>query len=497
MDPTPVDLAIIGGGVNGCGIARDAAGRGLSVLLVERGDLSGGTSSASTKLVHGGLRYLESLEFRLVRESLHERRILRRIAPHIVRPLRFILPCQKDGRPEFMIRAGLWLYDRLDGHRDLPPTRSLDLRHDEAGTPLQPGYRRGYEYSDCWVDDARLVVLNALDAAGHGARIHTRTELMTATPTGDHWQLQFRDLRSGRTDQASARILVNATGPWIGEVIRDRLHRPEPRQTRLVRGSHIVLPRLFDHDRAYIFQNPDRRILFALPYERDFTLIGTTESEFTGDPAAATADPAEIAYLCDMASRHFARPVRPEEVTATFSGVRPLHEKADVPAREASRGYTLEHETVGEAALLHVFGGKITTYRQLAETALDRLAGLLPQTGGAWTADTPLPGGDLPEGGLPALVDELQNASVDPPLALRLAQAYGTRAREIAAALTGPTGPGQCFGAGFHEREAEYLVQHEWAETAEDILWRRTKLGLHMDEAGRGRLQEWMQHRSA
>jgi glycerol-3-phosphate dehydrogenase len=482
--PAAYDLAIIGGGINGCGIARDAAGRGLAVYLCEMGDLAGGTSSRSTGLIHGGLRYLEHYDFRLVREALREREVLWRSAPHIVRPLRFVLPYRLGLRPAWLLRLGLFVYDHLGGRKLLPPTRVLDLASDPAGAALKPGiFRTGFEYSDCRVDDARLVLLNARDAADRGATIHTRTRVVAARRAAA-WQVTIEDTLSGRSETIAARALVNAAGPWVASILALCLGRPGREHVRLVRGSHIVVPRLFDHDRGYMFQNLDGRIVFAIPYERAYTLIGTTDRDFAGDPAAVVATTEEIAYLCDAVSFYFARPVVPADVVWSFSGVRPLHgDRAGAPDA-TTRDYVLELDAApGEAALLSVFGGKITTYRRLAEAALDRLAPHLPPQArqrAGWTRHAPLPGGDFAVDGLAPLAAALatEYAFLTSAHAGRLAAAYGTKAREILGSARAAADLGIWFGATLTQAEVRYLMTQEWARTADDVLWRRTKLGL-------------------
>lgn len=484
------DLAIIGGGVNGCGIARDAAGRGLSVLLCEKGDLASGTSSASTKLIHGGLRYLEHYEFRLVRESLSEREVLLKLAPHIVRPLRFVLPHHAGLRPAALIRLGLFLYDHLGGRRLLPASRGLDLKRDPAGAPLKPTFTRGFEYSDCWVDDARLVVLNAVDAAARGAAIRVRVEVTSATRQGDRWRLTLTDRLTGARSTEEARVLVNAAGPWVGEVLSQRLGLVGPPRVRLVKGSHIVVPRLFDHERAYIFQNADRRVVFAIPYEQDFTLIGTTDVDYAGDLTRVEISPEEVDYLCQAASVYFTRAVRPADVVWSYAGVRSLPDDGGA-AQELSRDFVLELDGgSGEPPLLSIIGGKITTYRRLAEAALRKLAPWLKGAGPAWTHRAPLPGGDLPAGGTAQLARELQNVcpAMGAELADRLARTYGSAARGMFSGALG-----QRFGADLHQPELEHLLRSEWAVTAEDVLWRRTKLGLRFSAAEARSLDEWMQ----
>jgi len=467
------DLAIIGGGINGAGIARDAAGRGLSVLLVEQGDLASGTSSASTKLIHGGLRYLEYYEFRLVRESLAEREVLLRAAPHIIWPLRFVLPYRPGGRPWWMLRTGLFIYDHLGGRKLLPPTRALDLRDDPAGAPLQDDLRRGYEYSDCWADDARLVVLTARDAADRGADIRPRTRCLSARADGELWALT---LSGGVTERA--RVLVNAAGPSVSRVLTDVVHQNDPMRVRMVKGSHIVVKRLFAHDRCYILQNPDGRICFAIPYQNDFTLIGTTDEDYDGDPADVAIRGEEITYLCGAISAWFRRPVTPADVVWTYAGVRPLRDDGATAAQEATRDYVLELR--GSPPVLSVFGGKITTFRRLAEAAMDRLTPLFPGLKPRWTATATLPGGDFPWDGFAALRDDLirRYPFLPEPTATRLTRAHGTRAASLLGDARAMTDLGTVFGADLTEREVDWLVRTEWACTAQDVLWRRSKLGL-------------------
>jgi glycerol-3-phosphate dehydrogenase len=490
------DIAIIGGGINGCGVARDAAGRGLSVLLAEQGDLASGTSSASTKLIHGGLRYLEQYEFGLVRSSLREREVLLRLAPHIVRPMRFVLPHHRGLRPAFLIRLGLFLYDHLGGGRHiLPPSRSLELSRVAAGQPLKPMFRRAFEYSDCWVDDARLVVLNAVDAAARGADIRVRTQVVSAQRTPSHWRITLRNRISGQEETVAARVLVNAAGAWAANGPAEGIAAGRRAAIRLVKGSHIVVRRLFEHESAYIFQNADRRIIFAIPYEQDYTLIGTTDVDFTGDPSGVTISKEEADYLCRAVSEYFAAPVSPADVVWSYAGVRSLYDDGERSAQDATRDFVLELEgAAAEPALLTIIGGKITTYRHLAEEALLKLAPVLPQAGPAWTRDVPLPGGDFAHNELERLAVELAAAvpALGAATALRLVRTYGTTAREIFVARQDAPGLGVHFGAGFYEREAAHLVRHEWAMTADDVLWRRTKLGLHIGDSGRRQLADWL-----
>ena len=488
------DLLVIGGGVNGCGIARDAAGRGLAVTLVEKGDLAGATSSASTKLIHGGLRYLEHREFRLVREALIEREVLLRAAPHIVWPLRFVLPHHKGLRPWPVLRLGLFLYDHLGGRRILPPTRTLDLRRDPAGAPLQPHYRRGFEYSDCWVEDARLVVLNARDAADRGATVLTRMRCLAARREDGLWRATLRDEANGATREVAARALVNAAGPWVGEML-GAAGQNAPARVRLVKGSHIVTRRLYGHDRCYIFQNADGRICFAIPYEEDFTLIGTTDEEFAGDPAGVAISEGETAYLCRAVSDYFRQAVTPADVVWSYAGVRPLYDDGASRAQEATRDYVLTLDAPeGGAPLLSVFGGKITTYRRLAEAAMARLAPHLPGLGAPWTAGAALPGGEFPWNGAPRLVVDLRARYpfLAPALARRLVRQYGTRAGAVLGDARSMAALGRDFGAGLTEREVAWQRREEWVRTAADLLWRRSKLGLRIDAAGQAALAAYL-----
>ena len=490
----PFDLLIVGGGVNGCGIARDAAGRGLSVLLAEQGDLGGATSSASTKLFHGGLRYLEYWEFRLVREALRERETLLRAMPHISWPLRFVLPHHKGLRPAWLVRLGLFLYDNLGGREILPGSRSLDLTRDPAGAVLKPEFSRGFEYSDCWVEDSRLVVLNARDAAARGAEVLTRTRVESARREGGLWRAALRNAETGELREAHARVLVNAAGPWVARVIGETAGVNTADRIRLVRGSHIVTRRLFDHDRPYIFQNADGRVVFAIPYEGEFTLIGTTDRDHDGEPSEAVCTPEEADYLRRAASEYFREEVRPEDVVWTYSGVRPLYDDGATSATAATRDYVLKVEGgAGTPPMLNVFGGKITTYRRLAEAAMAKLA---PFTGPErrWTAGVPLPGGDFPVDGVGRLAAELREGRgwLTEAWALRLVRAYGTEAREILGEARRPEDLGRAFGATLTEAEVRWQMSREWARTAEDVVWRRTRLGLKMTAAEIAALDAFM-----
>jgi len=498
----PFDIAVIGGGINGAGIARDAAGRGWSVFLAEKGDLASATSSASTKLIHGGLRYLEYYEMRLVREALLERETLWRIAPHIIWPLRFVLPHHKGLRPAWLLRLGLFLYDHLGGRKLLPATRTLALRQDAAGAPLKPAFTLGFEYSDCWVEDSRLVVLNARDAADRGAEIATRTSIVNGTREDGCWLLTVRDEDTGALSEVRARTLVNAAGPWVAEVLNTIVHDNAAASVRLVKGSHIVVPKLYDHDRCYIFQNADRRIFFSIPYERDFTLIGTTDLDFEGDPRGVRASEAEIAYLCDGASDYFKVPVTPDQVVWTYSGVRPLYDDGASEAQAATRDYVLKLDApTDQPALLSIYGGKITTSRRLAESALAMLAPFLPtaRRRAGWTGVEPLPGGDFAVDGFDALVAGLvgRYPFLPPALARRLARAYGTKAADVLGTAATLDDLGRQFGAGLSAAEVDYLMHQEWASTAEDIVWRRSKLGLRLSKAEIAALDDYMQGKQA
>jgi glycerol-3-phosphate dehydrogenase len=473
------DLLVVGGGINGAGIARDAAGRGLKVLLCEQDDLAAHTSSASTKLIHGGLRYLEEFHFALVRKALIEREILLTAAPHIMRPLHFVMPHTPRLRPAWQIRAGLFLYDHLAARRRLSASAAIDLRHHIAGEALQQGYTRAFVYADVQTDDARLVVLNALDAQQRGAVILTRARCERLTPAEGGWSASI--VHGGVRSTVRARAAVNATGPWVDRFVHDATPLRTAHRVRLVRGSHVVVKRLFAHRFAYIFQNEDRRVVFAIPYEHDFTLIGTTDADYQGDPAAVRPDAGEKAYLCALADRYFRRPIDPKDVLWSFAGVRPLLADHSTDPMNVTRDYALELERT-PAPLLSVFGGKITTYRKLAESAVNMLAPLLGARERPWTATAKLPGGDLPRGTLAVFLRTVERRYPWLParLHLRYAHAYGTRIERV----LGDAGSLADLGAellpGLYEREVCYLCREEFAQTAEDILWRRTKLGLHL-----------------
>jgi glycerol-3-phosphate dehydrogenase len=481
------DLAVIGGGVNGAGIARDAAGRGLKVLLIEQGDLAGATSSASTKLIHGGLRYLEHYEFRLVREALTEREVLLRAAPHIVWPLRFVLPHHAGLRPWWLVRLGLLLYDHLGGRKILAPSRGIDLRTDPVGAPLRADYTRGFEYSDCGVDDARLVVFLARDAARHGAKIRTRTRCVGAHVVDGAWHLRLGD----GTDCA-ARALVNAAGPWVSQVMSEVIGHAAPTRVRLVKGSHIVVRRLFEHDRCYILQNRDGRVDFAIPYERDFTLIGTTDDDYAGDPSEVAVSDVEETYLRESVGAYLRRPIEAGDIVWRYAGVRPLRDDGASTAQEATRDYVLELE--GNPPLLSVFGGKITTHRRLAEAAMARLAPFFPGLRGDWTVSASLPGGDFPWDGVAALRQTTQRRYAFLPeyTVHRLVRGYGTLVPSVLGDAARMEDLGVCFGADLTEREVTWLRDTEWARTAEDVLWRRSKLGLRFSPDEASALARWL-----
>ncbi len=490
------DLAVIGGGINGTGIARDAAGRGLRVVLFEQNDLASGTSSASSKLIHGGLRYLEHGEFRLVRAALSEREVLLRAAPHLIRPLRFVLPLNKARRSAVLLRLGLLLYDWIGRREILPGTRELDLGSDKAGTPLRGEFRKAYEYSDCFADDARLVALNAVDAAERGAVIRTRTRCVRAERR-DVWQLTVET--GGVSGAVTARVLVNAAGAWVEAVAGSVLGQKVKPHLRLDKGSHIVVRRLYEHDRAYILQAADRRVVFAIPFAGDFTLIGTTDELFTGDPATVAPAAEEITYLCGVVNEYFRASIGAADVVWAFAGVRSLYDDGAHKPQDIGREYELIlDERTGEAPLLTVYGGKITTYRRLAEDAFDRLAHLFPASR-SWTAESPLPGGDFAYDGFEALVQQtLQRwPFLSDDHAQRLAHAYGTRVENVLANAARLDDLGQCFGAELTAAEVRYLMQKEWAQTADDVLWRRSKLGLRFSQAQRSALTDFMARENA
>ena len=489
MQDRVYDLLIVGGGINGAGIARDAAGQGLSVLLVEKGDLAGATSSASSKLIHGGLRYLEYREFRLVREALREREVLLRIAPHLVRPLRFILPHDATQRPAWMIRLGLFLYDHLGGRERLPASRGVDLRKAPEGAVLRPEFVRGFEYADCWADDARLVVANALDAKARGADVRVRTALAGAKRAAGLWEAKLAG--SDGTALVHARAMVNATGPWATAIF-DRLEGATTRyRLALVQGSHIVVPRLYEGDQAYILQNPDKRIVFLIPFLDAFTIIGTTDTPYAGDPAAVAITPGEIEYLLMAANRFLRRPIAPADVKWSYSGVRPLYDDGSINASAMTRDYAFDIDAPeGAAPLLTIYGGKLTTYRKLAQHALRKILPRLGREPKKWTSGAPLPGGDMPGADFGAFQRALgtEFPFLPPELAQRYARLYGTRTRDLLKDARAMADLGECLGADLYARELAYLPETEWARSADDVLWRRTKLGLLLTTEARARI---------
>lgn len=491
-DDDMYDLFIIGGGVNGCGLARDAAGRGFRVGLAEMNDLASGTSSASTKLIHGGLRYLEQYAFHLVREALKEREVLWRIAPHIIHPLRFILPYHKGLRPAWLLRIGLFIYDHLGGRRELPATKSVDLSR-KYGTPLKEGYRKGFEYSDARVDDSRLVVLNARHADQLGADIMVRTRVVSLKADSNCWRIRLRDHRQKSEREVKAAFVANMAGPWINEVMHDALGSQTHPPIRLVQGSHIVVPALYDHDRAYIFQNADGRIIFAIPYQEDYTLIGTTDLDYQGDPAKVHISSAEITYLCEAASEYFRKPVTKDTIVWSYSGIRPLYDDGATQAQEATRDYVLKMvNPQGGPPLLNTYGGKITTYRKLAEDAMKFVEQHLGKRKEPWTTGVSLPGGDFPHNSIAGVEAAIAHAlpSLDERTVRRLACSYGTDT--LIMFDHGKQPLGKHFGHGLYEPEVQWLVKKEWAATAADILWRRTKLGLRFSKKQQAELEAWL-----
>ncbi len=513
------DILVIGGGINGAGIARDAAGRGYSVCLCESGDFGSGTSSASTKLLHGGLRYLEYFEFRLVREALIEREVLLRAMPHIAKPLRFVLPYHDDmrfegetptskllsvvmpwlkgRRPAWLIRLGLFMYDNLGGRKILPGTRTIDLTRDEAGKSLKPVFRKAYEYSDCWVEDSRMVILNLRDAEARGARIMPRTAAVKAACRDGKWHVTLHG--AAGPEEITASVVVNAAGPWVDQVLKTVFGRNDAHNVRLVRGSHIVIPKKFEHDRCYFFQNADSRIIFAIPFERDYTLIGTTDADHGPDMGKPEITPEEKSYLCRTASEYFAEPVTEDDIAWTYSGVRPLYDDGASKAQEATRDYVIRRDkTLGGGTLVNIFGGKITTYRRLAEAMLVEIEDILGKRKPAWTRDAKLPGGDFEPSGYDALVADMaaRYPFAGTQLLERLVRLYGTEAATLLGPARSLSDLGQDFGEGLHEAEIRYLMKYEWAMEADDVLFRRTKLGIRMSAGQVKAVDRWMKDRA-
>lgn len=489
-----VDVFVIGGGINGVGIARDAVGRGYSVCLCEANDLASGTSSNSSKLIHGGLRYLEHYDFGLVRKALLERETLLAMAPHIIRPMRFVLPHSPELRPRWMLRIGLFLYDYLGKRKVLPGSRSLNLVEDVAGEPLKSRFRKGFEYSDCWVDDARLVILNAMDAAEKGAQIHVRTRVLKVERQNGFSVVTTKDTATGQVNEFRAKVVINAAGPWVDEVLGSVFDRPSAQNVRQVRGSHIVVSKLFDHEKAYIFQNADGRIIFAIPYEEDFTLIGTTDEDHGDDLSAIKISPSEIEYICQSASEYFEQNITTEDVVWSYSGVRPLYDDGASEAQEATRDYVIETEAEEDTFLINIFGGKITTYRRLSEEILELVEGFLGKRGGTWTDQSILPGGDIDTSEF-AIELQSQFPFLDQSTAFRMARSYGSMALSFLNKAVSVEDLGQDFGAGLYQVEVEYLLDQEWAKTTDDILFRRTKLGVGMAKANVTRLEVFLNSR--
>lgn len=499
-DIQKVDLFVIGGGINGAGIARDAAGRGLSVVLCEKDDLAEGTSSRSGKLVHGGLRYLEYYEFRLVREALIEREVLMRNAPHIIWPMRFVLPHSPHDRPAWLVRLGLFLYDNLGGRKKLPGTRTLDLHRDPEGAAIKDIYHKGFEYSDCWVDDARLVILNAVDAAERGATVLTRSPCVSARRDGQVWRITTRNTLTNEMREFEAKLLINAAGPWVTDVVNRVAGSNSTRNVRLVKGSHIIVPKFWKGENAYLVQNHDKRVIFINPYERDKALIGTTDIAYEGRAEDVTADESEVQYLIDAVNRYFKEQLTREDVLTTFSGVRPLFDDGQGNPSAVTRDYVFDIEENGGAPMLNIFGGKITTFRELAERGLQKIRKFFPDMGDDWTEKAPLPGGDMEHADYEAFRNRMKQDYPWMPRDLKrhYGRLYGTRIDLVAAGATSLEGLGRYFGGTLYEAEVAYLVKHEWAQTAEDILWRRTKHRLHLTQDEQAAFITWFEnHREA
>lgn len=494
-EPGMIDLFVIGGGINGAGIARDAAGRGLSVVLCEKDDLAQGTSSRSGKLVHGGLRYLEYYEFRLVREALIEREVLLNAAPHIIWPMRFVLPHSPQDRPAWLVRLGLFLYDHLGGRKKLPGTRTLDLRRDPEGAAILDQYTRGFEYSDCWVDDARLVVLNAVDAAERGAEVLTRSAATSARREDGAWTITTRNETTGETRRFRARCIVNCAGPWVSDVIGRVAGSNSARNVRLVKGSHIIVPKWWTGSNAYLVQNHDKRVIFINPYEGDKALIGTTDISYEGRAEDVQADESEIEYLLAAVNRYFKEKLRRSDVLHSFSGVRPLFDDGKGNPSAVTRDYVFDLDETGGAPLLNVFGGKITTFRELAERGMHRLTGVFPKMGGDWTEKAPLPGGEMPNADYESFANSLRDAYpwMPRPLVQHYGRLYGARTKDVVKGAQSLADLGRHFGGQLYEAEARYLVAKEWAQRPDDILYRRTKHYLHLTEAERAAFADWFE----
>lgn len=499
------DILVIGGGINGCGIARDATGRGYKVCLAEMNDLASGTSSWSTKLIHGGLRYLEYYEFRLVREALIERETLWAMAPHIVRPLRFILPHHKGLRPAWLIRLGLFLYDYMGGRKKLPATSTVNLMTDVTGKPLKPMFSKGFEYSDCWVDDARLVVLNAVDASDAGAEIKVRTKVVSAKRVDGVWHAELENTETGKIETVEARLVVNAAGPWVDRVLNNAVGKENSKNVRMVQGSHIIVNKMFEHDRCYIFQNDDNRIIFAIPYEQDYTLIGTTDRDYDEDPGEVKITQGEIDYLCDAASEYFKVPITEADMVWNYSGVRPLYDDGASSAQEATRDYTLKLDEGenGEASMVNIFGGKITTFRKLAESMMDIVEEQIGAKQPEWTNGASLPGGSFKAEENDTLIAKITSdyPFLNQKIATRLLHTYGMRTFRFMDGATSIEDMGEDFSgksdAGLYAREIDYLIDTEWVRDADDVLWRRSKLGIKIKGKAVTQLQAYIEKRRA
>lgn len=492
-DTDMIDLFVIGGGINGAGVARDAAGRGLKVVLCEKDDLAQGTSSRSGKLVHGGLRYLEYYEFRLVREALIEREVLLAAAPHIIWPMRFVLPHSPQDRPAWLVRLGLFLYDNLGGRKKLPGTRTLDLRRDPEGAPLLDQYHKGFEYSDCWVDDSRLVILNAVGAAEKGATVLTRSPCISARRENGAWTVQTRNEVTGEIRTFRARCIVNCAGPWVSDIINNVAGANSARKVRLVKGSHIIVPKWWSGQQAYLVQNHDKRVIFVNPYEGNKALIGTTDVAYEGRAEDVAVGQDEIDYLLAAVNRYFKEKLRPSDVLHAFSGVRPLFDDGKGNPSAVTRDYVFDLDTTGGAPLLNIFGGKITTFRELAERGMHKLKGIFPGMGPDWTETAPLPGGEIANADFESFLNLQRDLHpwMPRPLIVHYARLYGARIRDVAAGAMNMADLGRHFGGNLYEAEVRYLVAREWAQTPEDILMRRTKHYLHLTPAEQQAFADW------
>ena len=492
------DLLIIGGGINGSGVARDAAGRGLKVLLCEKDDLAQATSSSSTKLIHGGLRYLENFDFKLVRESLVERETLLRSMPHIIWPLRFVLPHHSGLRPYWLIRLGLLFYDYLGSRKLLEGTKSVNLLSHPSGAPLKDEFTKGFEYSDCWVEDSRLVVLNAKDAARLGAKIHVNTKVISANRENGLWRVETKNLVTDEREVFLSKVLINAGGPWVSDLLLNVLRVNSSEKVRLVRGSHIVVPKVWSHEKSYFFQGDDGRIIFAIPYETDFTLIGTTDIEHSELDAKPKCTEFEKNYLINFANQYFESALKVEDIVWTYSGVRPLQDTSEGSATSVTRDYSIKVNCEHNAPLVNVFGGKITTYRKLAESVMDKVGLYFPQIPGPWTAEAHLPGGNFSVNGVADLIDDLRKdyPFLSQKWAERLVKAYGREAFVMLGSVRNEDELGVNFGASLRQKEVEWLIKEEFVTSVDDILWRRTKLGLRLSDKEVKTLKDWMSNQN-